>query len=101
MSGPRAFERVQQRGFADEYEVIAEVFAVEQLVLEVDDLLSAPEDVPPADDVHRLLRRRLVEGDRCGSPPVRDERFVLLVVHGYPSDVDGRLIGQIDPSEDE
>ncbi len=102
-AGAVALERGEQRAFTGDREAgFVDGLLVEHLVVEADQLAALlGDEVPAANDRHRLDRGRAVEGLRYRGPPVDDERRVLLVFHGDPADVPARVIFHVEAAEHE
>jgi hypothetical protein len=78
---------------------------VEELVLEVQHLGAVREEVASQLQAHRVGTGRPVERLGDGGPPVDDQRFLIRVRDGQPTDMElvGRILGRsgslIDPPE--
>ncbi len=99
-TGPRRFERSQQRTLTHEVEPgLARGADVEDLVLQPDQLAMPPTEVASPHDTHGVVGQRPVErlGDR--RPPVDDERVAVLVSDGHATYIEATAVGEVEATD--
>ena len=99
--GAAAPERLEQRGLADELQIVGggAGLEVEQVVVQRDDLPAAAEEVPAAHDPEGHQWRRPVEGGGGRRPPVDDEGITRLVGHAHAAEVERLATSEVEASE--